>query len=177
MYRPTTTFPLSSVPDPRNTGPPYTEAWNNTAAEASSVTSQTPKVWSTVHTLIQNAEDPMPSAQIWASRALALFLVQNFKCGDCRGNFQVDVLQVIGIPPESSSREDHQRWWWRAHNMVSEHTTSTRGGHPWLYPPLSDAEFAAEFGEPLGAADLLKCQNPFFLPYQDAVAQWKIVPQ
>jgi hypothetical protein len=28
------------------------------------------------------------------------------------------VLNALGLPPPSSSRLEHMRWWWRAHNMV-----------------------------------------------------------
>jgi hypothetical protein len=126
QYRATTTFPLSTIPNPYASGPVYSAAWNSTASEASTIMAQTPKVWSTVHSLIHNTNDPMSNKQVWASRALALFLVQNFQCGDCRGFFHTDIIEVIGIPPDSSVRQNHQRWWWRAHNMVSEHTAATR---------------------------------------------------
>jgi hypothetical protein len=174
VYRANTTFPLASIPDPRVTGPPYTAAWNATAAAASSIMNQTPRVWSAIHTLIHNALDPMPSTQIWASRALAVFLAQNFQCPDCRGEFEISVLSIIGLPPSSSSRQDHQKWWWRAHNMVSEHTSSTRGGLPWLYLAQTPQEFSETVGASAGNTEVLKCQNPFFLPYEDAVTMWKI---
>jgi hypothetical protein len=116
----------------------------------------------------------MPSSQIWASRALAVFLAQNFQCPDCRGEFEVSVLSIIGLPPSSSSRQDHQKWWWRAHNMVSEHSSSTRGGLPWLYLAQTPQEFSENVGASAGNTEVLKCQNPFFLPYEDAVTMWKI---
>ena len=31
---------------------------------------------------------------------------------------------------------------WKAHNMATEHTASTRGGHPWIFPAMLDSEFA-----------------------------------
>lgn len=48
-----------------------------------------------------------------------------------RGMWANYVLNALGLPPTSSSRLDHMRWWWRAHNMVSEHAANSRGGHPW----------------------------------------------
>lgn len=65
------------------------------------------------------------------------------------------MLNGIGLPPDSSEREAHKRWWWVAHNMVTEHAAAARGGHPWVWlGAASEAEFAAE-----GAkynADLIK---------------------
>lgn len=52
-------------------------------------------------------------------------------CSNCRGFWSADVLNGIGLPPDSSEREAHKRWWWMAHNMASEHSAATRGGHPW----------------------------------------------
>lgn len=173
IYRNTTKFPLP-YPDPRRTGPPYTEAWNSTAARVLTIQAQTPKVWSTVHSLITNTKEIMDEGQVQASQALAMFLAQSFICPDCRGYWRVDVLDEIGLPPSSNNREDHIYWWWMAHNMVSEHTAATRGGHPWVYPPLNDAQFKKYFGKPANNTDLLNCQNPFFLPYEDAVRMWKI---
>jgi len=37
-----------------------------------------------------------------------------------RGMWANYVLNALGLPPSSSSRLDHMRWWWRAHNMVSD---------------------------------------------------------
>ena len=174
VYRPQTTFPIP-VPDPRSTGPPYTAAWNETAAHVGSLLAQTPRVWSTIHSLITNTKELMDPPQIQASQALALFLAQSFICPDCRGFWRIDVLDVIGLPPSSNDREDHIKWWWKAHNMVSEHTAATRGGHPWVYPSLTDAQFVEFVGKPANNTKLLRCQNPFFLPYADAVDMWKIL--
>jgi hypothetical protein len=41
------------------------------------------------------------------------------------------VLDAIGLPPDTTERHAHADWWWRAHNMASEHSAATRGGHPW----------------------------------------------
>ena len=171
-YRNTTTFPLS-YPDPRTTGPPYTAAWNETASQVSNLLPQTPRVWSTVHMIITNTLKTMDQSQVQASQALALWLSQNFNCPHCRGFWRADVLDVIGIPPSSSDREEHIKWWYIAHNMVSEHTASTRGGDPWVYPALSTAQFEEYYGASLNP-QLLHCQNPFFLPFEDAVSMWKI---
>lgn len=174
-YRNTTQFPLSTIPYP--TGPVYSEGWNATASEAASIMAQTPRVWSTLHTLIHNTNDPMSEIQVAASRSLAVFLAQNFQCPDCRGFWQTEVLDAVDLPPKSTSRKDHAYWWWRAHNMVSEHTAATRGGHPWIYLAYPTAEaFAEQVGrKEAGNAALLHCQNPFFLPFEDAFAMWTIV--
>ena len=58
--------------------------------------------------------------------------------------------------------------------MVSEHTAATRGGHPWVYPALKDAEFAEAFGAKYGAP-AVRCQNPWYLPYEEVDAMWNIV--
>jgi hypothetical protein len=171
VYRPTTEFPIP-YPDPRLTGPPYTAAWNETAVQAQSIMFQTPKVWSTVHMLIANLEPTLTASQVQASQAMAMFLAQNFNCPDCRGFWRADVLNFIGMPPATTEQAAHEHWWWLAHNMVSGHTASTRGGYPWIYPELTDADFAARFG-PLNPQ--LRCQNPYWLAREDAHLQWKIV--
>lgn len=173
VYRDSTTFPLP-IPDPRLTGPPYTQVWNDTASQAQSIMIQTPRVWSTVHSLIANLDDVMTQEQASASQGLALFLAQSFICPDCRGFWRAEVLNTIGVPPMTTEKEAHEKWWWLAHNMVSEHTASTRGGYPWIYPSLSDAQFKDYFGNLANNTELLNCQNPFFLSYSDAKAMWKI---
>ena len=128
-------------------------------------------VWSVVHTLVHNMRDPMPAAQVRASRALAVWLRQSFMCCNCRGMWGNYVLNAVGLPPADSSRLAHERWWWRAHNMVSEHAAATRGGHPWVWPSMRDADFEAAYAEYGGH---LKCQNPWFLPYEFVDLMWRI---
>jgi hypothetical protein len=82
------------------------------------------------------------------------------------------VLNAIGLPPDTTEREAHKRWWWMAHNMASEHSAATRGGHPWIWPAAArDEQFAAEFGR---YSPLLRCQNPWFLPWEAAEDMWAI---
>lgn len=61
-----------------------------------------------------------------------------------------------------------------AHRQVSEHAAASRGGHPWVWQSAPDAEFAATFEEYGGR---LKCQNPWFLPYEFAELMWAIPGQ
>jgi len=57
------------------------------------------------------------------------------------------------------------RWWWWAHNVASEHTASTRAGHPWIH----------QFGYSAENPDIIsQYQNPFFMRWEDAVEQWTI---
>lgn len=58
--------------------------------------------------------------------------------------------------------------------MASEHSAATRGGHPWLWPAATDAEMAAQFGR---YSDRIRCQNPWFLPYEEAERMWTIQEQ
>lgn len=152
-------------------GPLYSAKWNQTSEEAEKLYRQPNKLWSAVHTLIHNCRDPMPRAQVAASRSIAVWLRSHFMCCNCRGFWGNDVLDAIGLPPESTSREEHKLWWVNAHNMVSEHAAATRGGHPWIWPAYSDADFAKKYG---GVSDRLRCQNPWFLPYEDAEKMWTI---
>jgi hypothetical protein len=55
--------------------------------------------------------------------------------------------------------------------MVSEHAAATRGGHPWVYPPMTDADFEAQYGE---LSPHLRCQNPWFLARDHVDDMWKI---
>lgn len=57
--------------------------------------------------------------------------------------------------------------------MVSEHAASTRGGHPGVYPAYSNEEYEAKYQEFGGH---LKCQNPWFLPYEFVDLMWDIEP-
>ena len=70
------------------------------------------------------------------------------------------ILVRYGMPPDSNDPEEHAKWWWWGHNVASEHTAATRGGHPWIY----------QFGD----IDALQYQNPFFMSWEDAVAQWRV---
>uniref|UniRef100_A0A383W1N7 Sulfhydryl oxidase n=1 Tax=Tetradesmus obliquus TaxID=3088 RepID=A0A383W1N7_TETOB len=169
-YRAATRFPLD-IPDPRHAGSVHSTGWNHTAAKAASLYHQSNKVWSTIQTLVHNMKDPMPPTQVAASRALAVWLRQHFMCCNCRGMWANYVLNHLGLPPKSSSRYDHTRWWWRAHNMVSEHAASSRGGHPWVWPSQTDEEFSTQHAQYGGK---LRCQNPWFLPYEFAELMWKI---
>lgn len=137
-YRGSTTFPLK-IPDPRNAavscernsfrqsqglsrllsmlcwlqGPVYGNEWNHTARHAEELYRQPNKLWSALHTLIHNCRNPMPRKQVEASRSLAVWLRQHFMCCNCRGFWGADVLDAVGLPPDSSSREAHVRWWWQ----------------------------------------------------------------
>ena len=53
--------------------------------------------------------------------------------------------------------------------MVSEHTAATRGGHPWVWPGLTDEEFSEAYGR---YNDRLRCQNPWFMPFKTAEEMW-----
>eukprot|EP00884_Botryococcus_braunii_P013073 jgi/Botrbrau1/21767/Bobra.43_1s0157.1 len=169
-YRKLTKFPLQ-FPDPRAAGPLYSKGWNETARRAHVLYRQANKVWSTIHTLIHNTDDPLSVQQVEASRGIAVWLRHHFMCCNCRGFWSQDVLNAVGLPPVSRDREDHKFWWWRSHNMVSEHAAATRGGHPWVYPPMTDADFATQYGK-LSAH--LRCQNPWFLAREHADGMWKI---
>jgi len=120
------------------------------------------KVWSAVHFLMHNQPTPMSSLQVQASQALASFLLERFWCDDCRGFFYTAVILEYGLPPNANNPDDHAKWWWQAHNAASEHVASIRGGHPWIHQD--------------GAAEVAKFQNPYFMPWEDAVAQWKAQP-
>lgn len=63
-------------------------------------------------------------------------------------------------------------WSVQAHNMVSEHSAATRGGHPWIWPAMDDAAFAETYGKQY--SELLYCQNPWFLRYKDALKLWDL---
>jgi hypothetical protein len=66
-------------------GPVHSKAWNASIAEATKLYRQASKVWSIIHTLIHNTDDPMPGSAVQASRALAVWLRQHFMCCNCRG--------------------------------------------------------------------------------------------
>jgi hypothetical protein len=127
-------------------------------AEAGTLSSQPNQVWSMVHFLMHNQQNPMTPKQIAASRSLAGHLSESFWCDDCRGFFTIGIVGRYGLPPQSSDPEDHARYWWFGHNVASEHVATTRGGHPWIHQ--------------LGAKDVTKYQNPYFMTWADAVQQW-----
>ena len=166
-YRPHTSFPLR-LPEPR--GAPRSREWNVSAAPTVALFRQVGRVWAALHTCIHNAPPTLRPAQVAASRAAAVWLRQHVSCCNCRGFFSA-LLSTEGLPPASSDRDAHARWWWRVHNAVAEHAASTRGGHPWAWPHRTDAEFAAEHG---GLSGRLRCQNPWILPWEDAVAMWTL---
>jgi hypothetical protein len=127
-------------------------------ALAGAFSSQPNQIWSLVHFLMHNQKNSMTSKQVAASRALAGHLSENFWCDDCRGFFTVGIIGRYGLPPQSSDPEDHARYWWYGHNVASEHVATTRGGHPWIHQ--------------LGAGDVAKYQNPYFMTWKDATEQW-----
>lgn len=166
-YRADTAFPLE-LPRPR--GAPQSAEWNETTAPIVTLGRQINRVWAAIHACVHNAPPTLRPAQVEASRAAAVWLRQRVSCCNCRGFFSA-LLNEVGLPPTSAARYDHARWWWRTHNMVSEHAASTRGGHPWAYPHQTDAEFAATHGD---LSTRLRCQNPWFLEWEDAVAMWTL---
>ena len=52
----------------------------------------------------------------------------------------------------------------------------TRNRHPFLYPSMTDDEFALSFGREFGNEKALRCQNPWFLGWEDAVEMWTFSP-
>jgi hypothetical protein len=168
-YRGSTEFPLQL---PRPQGAPFSAQWNDTTAPIVTLGRQVNRIWAAIHACIHNAPPTLRAEQVDASRAAAIWLRHHVSCCNCRGFFSA-LLNDVGLPPLSSSRLDHARWWWRTHNMVSEHAASTRGGHPWSWPHRTDDEFKAEYG---GLSARLRCQNPFFLTWEDAVEMWTLPP-
>jgi hypothetical protein len=127
-------------------------------AEMNHMTTQPNKIWSIVHLLMHNQPAVLTNSRIESSKAMASFLLENFWCDDCRGFFYGGIITPYGMPPDSNNPEAHARWWWFAHNVASEHVANIRGGHPWIHQ--------------LGAPDVEKYQNPFFMTFSDAVEQW-----
>jgi len=125
------------------------------------MTTQPNKVWSGVHFLMHNQPAPMSPSRVSASKAMAAFLLENFWCDDCRGFFYEGIVATYGMPPDSMDPDAHARWWWWGHNVASEHVANVRSGHPWIHQ--------------LGAPDVEKYQNPFFMSWEDAVKQWKVI--
>ncbi|KNC80241.1 hypothetical protein SARC_07394 [Sphaeroforma arctica JP610] len=135
----------------------------NALAMAGGRASQPNQVWSIVHTVMHNYPiTGMTSNQVQASRALADFLQHNFWCTDCRGVFAVGVLNEFGFPPQTNDPYAHAKWWWQGHNTASEHTASTRGGHPWLFPHGDEAIAMVGGG------------NLFYMSYEDSEQMWTL---
>lgn len=126
-------------------------------ANLGALSTQPNKVWSAVHFLMHNQPSPMSPRRVNAAVSIVSFLLEAFWCDDCRGFFY-DLVEKAGPPPHSNDPYVHQRWWWRAHNLASEHVASTRGGHPWIHQ--------------LGQSNVEEYQNPFFMEWATAVKQW-----
>lgn len=122
-----------------------------------------PSIWSLLHTITANLPETISQEQKEALRRIPMFLRMYLSCGDCRGHIKEHLID-IGIP-DSSSRDDWFRYFWRAHNYVNEQTAHTRAGEntdaglPW----------ACETKECAG-----KYVYPWFMPLETAYAQWKI---
>ena len=104
----------------------------------------------------------MRADQIEASRAIASLLQQNFWCTDCRGFFSIGILREYGYPPSSNNPMDHQAYWNLGHNVASEHTAATRGGHPWIHN-INDKN-VQKFGG----------SKPYFMTLETAIEMWTI---
>ena len=137
-------------------------------AYAGRIINEPNKVWSLIHWVMTNLRDDqdMTPEQVQASKAIALILRDNFWCNDCRGFFDGGVLSQFGYPPSSSKAIDHEKYWHAGHNEASEHVATTRGSHPWIYQLANQTS-----GPNTGS----KYQNPFYLPFDEAHAQWKQV--
>lgn len=122
------------------------------------MTTQPNKIWSLAHFLVHNQPAFMGPDRVEGSKALASILLETFWCDDCRGFFYGGIISVYGMPPDAPDATAHARWWWWAHNVASEHVASIRAGHPWIHQA--------------GAADVARYQNPYFMTFEDAVAQW-----
>ena len=126
-------------------------------ANLGALSSQPNKVWSAVHFLMHNQPSPMSPRRVNAAVSIVSFLLEAFWCDDCRGAFY-DIVEKVGPPPHSNDPYVHQRWWWGAHNLASEHVAAVRGGNPWTHQ--------------LGQSDVKEYQNPFFMEWETAVKQW-----
>jgi len=126
------------------------------------------KLWSVAHFFLHNMVDPVPSKVANAAQALAAFLGERFTCNDCRGFFQIGVIGATGIPPLSTKGDDIAKWFWYGHNIASEHVATTRGTHPWLMQLGDQNTISTPDGKPPGTL-----QNPWFMPWETAVEQWK----
>lgn len=121
------------------------------------------RIWSAIHNSVHNIKDGiMTPAQVDASRAIAILLQQNFWCTDCRGFFAIGILAEYGYPPNTNNAKDHQEYWNLGHNVASEHTASTRGGHPWLNTVGN--KYVAKYGG----------TKPFYMPLKTAIEMWTI---
>jgi len=120
------------------------------------------KVWSVIHFYMHNLAEPVTAEVAAAARALAVYLGEKFTSPDDRSFFQRGVIGKIGLPPDSAKREDIARWYWHAHNLVSEHSASSHGTQ------LGDWN---EINTPDGQPPSNK-QNPWFMPWDTAVQQW-----
>ncbi|KID86269.1 Erv1/Alr [Metarhizium guizhouense ARSEF 977] len=158
---------MALIPDPNLFGSPADcvaqadipgSEINQALAEGGTLSNQPNQVWSLVHFLMHNQPIVLSSKKIAASRAMAAHLSESFWCDDCRGFFSVGVIERYGLPPESSNPDDQAHWWWWGHNVASEHVASTRGGHPWIHE--------------LGDEGVAYFQNPYFMTWEDAVAEW-----
>ncbi|KAL7006377.1 hypothetical protein EMMF5_004030 [Cystobasidiomycetes sp. EMM_F5] len=127
-------------------------------ARAGTLSAQPNQVWSMIHFLAHNQQNPLSAKQVAAFRALAGHLSENFWCDDCRGFFTVGIVGRYGLPPQSTNPEEHAQYWWYGHNVASEHTSSSRAGHPWIHQ--------------FGMDEAAKFQNPYFMSWKDAVEQW-----
>lgn len=135
----------------------------NTLASLGQAATRPNYVWSVVHFLVHNAQNPMPSQSITASRNIAIHLSQRFWCTNCRAYFTEGILEVYGLPPHSNNPEDHAKYWNYGHNVASEHVASTRGDDPWYYQ--------------LGDSSVSDYQNPFYISFEEAQKQWKYNPE
>mmetsp|Transcript_51750 Transcript_51750/g.144610 ORF Transcript_51750/g.144610 Transcript_51750/m.144610 type:complete len:682 (-) Transcript_51750:131-2176(-) len=119
------------------------------------------KIWSVIHFYMHNLVEPVTADVAYAAQALAAFLGQKFTSPVDRGFFQAGVIGKIGLPPTSANREDIAKWYWYAHNIVSEHAAATRGVQPWLTIKMPDPNKSPSTK-----------QNDWFMPWDTAVQQW-----
>jgi len=115
-------------------------------------------IWSIIHFLMHNQPDAMSRIRVGASRTLAIHLSEQFWCTNCRGYFTEGILELHGLPPQSSDPTDHAAYWNFGHNIASEHVATTRGDDPWQYQ--------------LGEDSVKDFQNPFYLSFETAVQMW-----
>lgn len=122
-----------------------------------------PSIWSLIHTITANLPERLSDKQVEALRTIPMYLRMYLSCGTCRGHIKEHLID-IGIPT-SNRRDDWFRYFWRAHNFVSEQTAHTRigentdGGLPWA----CDAQGCAG-----------KYVYPWFMPLSEAYKQWRI---
>lgn len=125
---------------------------------------ENPSIWSLIHALTFNLDDTVSEYQFQILSSLPMWLREHLSCPLCRSHIEEHLVQLK--KPSSRLSVEWAKFFWQAHNFVNEQSEVTRCGSQscgwgiWTTPPAYRCAGVYRY--------------PWFMPFEEANAQWRI---